>query len=164
MLNLIKALVSVGAAIAFGGMPAEESLEMARVTGAASDLQTALARHPWPEAVQERRARLVLVMGWYEGAWQASPPGSNDSGRACGVMQVHSPQWDIAGATCEAVRADRVLGFEVGIVRLQTLEARCGSIAAGLAAYATDGRCGKQLGAAMSWRCRRAGLDARTCE
>lgn len=166
MLNLAKTLIALGTTVIFGHTaPSTTGATYTRMTGAAADLQTALERHPWPEAVQEKRARIVFLMGFYESSWHASPLGDNDSGRACGVLQVHEPTLDLPEATCGAVRADRVLGWEVGIVRLQKLEEKCGNIRDALLAYATDGTCRPDKKSPMiSWRCQKAGLNPETCE
>lgn len=76
----------------------------------------------------------------YESGGLADPPGWNDQGRACGVLQVWEPQRWLSGATCAAVRADRRLGLRVGLLVMKRLAKDCGGVQAGLSAYAT-GKC-----------------------
>lgn len=111
------------------------------------------------DADQERYARLAVVFGFYEGAWLASPRGSNDNGAACGVMQVWSPERILPGATCAKVRADRVLGFRVGLLTIQQLEARCGSLRKALNSYATGRDCPEYHIALVDKRCAMAGVS-----
>lgn len=95
------------------------------------------------------------LWGWsyWESAWHPSPPGSNDNGAACGIMQVHFPERLLAGATCDAVRKDAVLGYRVGYRLLKELVAKCGSLDAALGAYAT-GQCRPKM-QLVRWRCQR---------
>ena len=165
MTKLYKVLIVVGAFFIFGKKPVVETHPAyARMTEAATDLETALARRPWPEAVQSKRARIVFEFAGEESSFYTNPPGFNDNGAACGVMQLHNPQLDLPAATCEAVRKDRVLGFEAGIARIQRLEKECGSIAEALSAYAWRGECTHGIILdIVKRRCRKAGLSE-TCE
>lgn len=120
--------------------------EVARVEEAAADLARAMELEGIGGDV--RLARSALVMSWYESALYADPKGSNDHGRACGVGQVHvadapkgllDPSW-----TCEAVRADRVVGYRAELRVIASLRALCGGdLVAGWNAYAT-GSCPKK--------------------
>ncbi len=110
------------------------------------------------EADRERYTRLAVVFGLHEGAWLASPVGSNDHGSACGVMQVWNPERIVPGATCAAVRRDRVLGFRVGVLAMMQLEARCGSLRRGLNAYATGKDCPGYHLWLVDQRCAEAGV------
>lgn len=87
----------------------------------------------------ELEAWALRLWGWsyWESSWYPSPPGDNDGGRACGVLQVHEPGALLPGATCAAVRKDLVLGYRVGYRALRKFVTLCGSIDAGLGAYAT---------------------------
>lgn len=87
---------------------------------------------------RETCARLGFVWAAYESAWHASPPGYNDDGKACGVMQVHLP-----ADRCKAARASLDVGFDEGLALMVSLRAKCGSWAAGLTAYSMTGECPK---------------------
>lgn len=106
-------------------------------------------------------ARIIYVFGYFEASWLANPKGSNDQGSACGVMQVHTPEKFLPGATCSAVRKDLALGYEVGLTLMLQLEAQCGSKAAALTAYATNGSCPKGwILPLVRKRCKLAGLTS----
>jgi len=96
-----------------------------------------------PEYMRSVWASVTIVMVMAESACQANPPGHNDDGKACGPLQTHHPEWDIPGATCDKVRKDRKLGIRVGLTRMIRLSRDCGSIGAGLTAYAMTGTCPK---------------------
>jgi hypothetical protein len=94
-----------------------------------------------PEYQRSVWCPVTFMMAMKEGNCYASPPGFNDQNRACGPLQIHNPELEIAGATCAKVRADRKLGLRVGMARMIRLSKECGSIGAGLTAYATYGAC-----------------------
>lgn len=138
---------------------------MARAVGAALDASIAAYESDVGEEDLERLARLAFTWSYFEASWLTSPPGHNDDGAACGVMQVHPaeskgvipPEW-----TCARLRADRVLGYRAGIVVLRAAIARCGSWTAGLTAYSTNGACPAKgwTIALVPQRCKAAGLTA----
>lgn len=171
-MSLHTTLIALGMTLIFTRTPTERELGappvvrvVRRMEQAASDLEAALLRRPWPAAVAEKRAKIVFAMGFFESSFHVSPPGYNDDGKACGRMQVHSPEKFVEGATCAKVRADGVLGWEAGIAVLQKFEAKCGTIVGALNAYAWDGEC--HPGVVMDLvrqRCIKAGLDPKTCE
>jgi hypothetical protein len=99
---------------------------------------------------REAYAKLALVFGFYEGSWYADPPGDNDTGQACGVLQVHNPHTIIPGATCKKVRKDLDLGYEVGIQLILDHEERCGSLGSALTMYAMGPIHNKDSG---KWEC-----------
>ncbi len=103
-------------------------------------------------------AKLLFVWSGYESSWYASPPGDNDKGAACGIMQIHTPEKWVPGATCEKVRASAHLGYVVGLTVIRQLEAKCGSLVAGLTAYSTDGACHNYVLPLVRKRCKLAGL------
>lgn len=117
---------------------------------------------------REAYAKLALVFGYYEGSWYADPPGDNDAGKACGVMQVHDPHTILEGATCKKVRASLDLGYEVGIRLILDHEERCGSLGSALTMYAMGPvldpatkkwMCPKFILPMISKRCVAAGLS-----
>lgn len=116
-----------------------------RAISAAADADAAIRVVSPSMSAEEREAwtRRLLVWSGFESAWFADPPGSNDEGRACGVMQVHvgslPPGLLPASYTCASVRKDRVAGYVVGLVVMRHLVKTCGGIESGLTAYATGG-------------------------
>ncbi len=96
-----------------------------------------------PESTRETWASILFVFAWKEGSCHANPPGFNDDGRACGVLQVHNPEKILAGATCHKVRSSRRLGLRVGLQLMMEKAEECGSIPSGLTAYAMYGSCPK---------------------
>lgn len=76
---------------------------------------------------------------------------SNDGGHACGVGQVHVdllPTLLPKSMTCEALRADRRLGFEAALLVFQHLVKTCGTMRGAMNAYAT-GKCPGKSGAVI---------------
>ena len=89
-----------------------------RADGAADDLLAALAADDVPAQARDAWAWRAWAWGYGESSFLADPPGHNDDGRACGVLQVHANElheWLPAGWTCAALRKDRVLGWRAGI-------------------------------------------------
>jgi hypothetical protein len=80
-----------------------------------------------------RTAELMLVMGFFEAGWSANPRGSNDEGRACGVMQVHTPD----PAKCAERRASLSAGYRAGLRTLKKMLELCGTINGAVAAFAS---------------------------
>jgi hypothetical protein len=151
----LQTLLHIATAIASFAHPNEETL--ARINSAAADLL--FVTEEIPEEHRDALTRVAFEYAGEEAGFYASPAGSNDSGSACGVLQVHWPEVDVKGATCDAVRADRKLGFRVGLLRMHRLWSKCGSLAAGLNAYSTNGTCTKQpILSLVRNRCQRAGL------
>jgi hypothetical protein len=99
---------------------------------------------------REAYAKIALVFGFYEGSWYADPPGDNDAGLACGVLQVHDPHTIIPGATCKKVRKDLDLGYEVGIQLILNSEEKCGSLGSALTMFAMGPVHNKKTG---KWEC-----------
>jgi hypothetical protein len=136
-----------------------------RATGAAQEI-VAVVNARLPDAPPGDRmawARVLFTWSRYESLWFADPRGWGDAGEACGVLQVHHPEKYIDGATCARVRADRRLGFRVGLEVMLATTAKCGSRGLGLSAYSSDGTCPTSVFPIVSRRCLRAGLTA-TCE
>ena len=98
-------------------------------------------------AEQERRGRVAMVFGFHEAAWLANPPGSNDKGGACGWGQVHLDAFPKgtfpAEMTCAAIRSDLRTSVRAHLIAMRYFEDKCGSLRAGLTAYATTGACPK---------------------
>lgn len=113
----------------------------ARASGALVDAEAALRAEGLDGEKLEVWSRRLWGWAYWESGWHASPAGSNDNGAACGVLQVHGPERLLEGATCAAVRKDRVLGFRAGYRMLVELVDKCGSVERALGAYAT-GQCG----------------------
>ena len=113
----------------------------ARARGAAEDVIAAVETPEDGIPALERAtwARRAFIWGYYESAFTTAASG--DGGASCGVLQVTTPERWLTGATCARVKADRVLGFRVGITVMRMLVTKCGSVRAGLTAYATDGAC-----------------------
>lgn len=80
-----------------------------------------------------RTARLLVVWAARESAGRADAVG--DQGRACGVLQLH----EVArgGRTCADLRASRRVGLRAGLAWMRYTAERCGSVVAGLRAYAS---------------------------
>lgn len=126
-----------------------------RAEDAASDCLAAVGSL-YPSADDESKieiARRWYMMSYYESSFFTDPKGSNDDGAACGVLQVHLPK-----AECAEARRDRVYAYTKGIELGERWVKACGSVEAGLSAYAT-GACpkpGKVL-SLIRWRCKRIG-------
>lgn len=136
-----------------------------RATGAAQEIIEVInARLPdAPPGERMAWARVLFTWSRYEALFFADPRGFGDDHQACGVMQVHNPHRYVDGATCAKVRADRRLGYRVGLEVALMLATKCGSRGLGLSAYASDGTCPSSVFPIVSRRCLRAGLTA-TCE
>lgn len=134
-----------------------------RASAAADDVIVVVQKRVEP-AHREKWARILFAWGYYEASWWANPKGSNDQGAACGVMQVHNPEKYLDGASCARVRADRQLGFAVGLELLLKLEKDCGSTAGALTAYSMDGACKPYVIPLVASRCKKAGLTASCVE
>lgn len=134
-----------------------------RAEGAAQDVIT-VVNDRLPDAPPGERmawARVLFTWSRFESSWLADPRGWNDDRAACGVLQVHWPQKWVVGATCKRVRADRRLGYRVGLEVMLAMQVKCGSRALALGAFSSDGTC--QSIALVARRCRLAGLSS-TCE
>lgn len=107
----------------------------ARARAAAEAVQRSAARVCAP-ADREACARLGFVWGGFEAGWYASPPGYNDDGKACGVLQVHLP-----ADRCKAARASLDVGFDEGLRLMVALKSKCGTWRAAMNAYSTRGEC-----------------------
>jgi hypothetical protein len=115
----------------------------------------------FPLERREQLARMAYVFQAAESGFVADPKGSNDQGAACGAMQVHTPYKFVEGATCAKVRADYRLGVLVGMTLMNLLWDKCGSPAAALTAYSTNGQCpGTWVLPVVSRRCKIAGLSS----
>jgi len=132
-------------------------------------LDPATTKAVTPPTRREALARLLLVFGFFEGSWYASPKGDNDAGTACGVLQVHAPQLLVEGATCTKVRASMDLGYEVGLRLILREEDKCGSLGASLTMFAMGPwfdpktkkfSCPPFVLPAIQKRCKIAGLTA----
>ena len=122
-------------------LPAVDHPTMVLANEAAVDIATVVG--VYPEEKRVRYAKFLYVFGYYEGGWAASPKGYNDGGRACGVMQVHAKlaiglKVLPPSMTCEALRADRVLGFQAGLLVFIHFETACkGNLRCALNGYAS---------------------------
>lgn len=128
-----------------------------RAQGALADAYAALALEGEPQI--DLWARRIWGWSGYESNFFTSPKGLNDHGSACGVLQAHTPQKFLEGATCEAVRKDRVLGYRVGYRIMKDRITVCKSVKRGLGAYATDGACHEWVPALVIARCKIIGDD-----
>jgi hypothetical protein len=136
-----------------------------RATGAAQEIVT-IVNERLPDAPTEERlgwASVMFVWSRYESMWFADPSGYGDARRACGTMQVHNPHKYIDGATCEKVRKDRKLGFQVGLEVALYLTKKCGSRGLAMSAYSSDGSCPTTVFPLVAKRCKLAGLTSQ-CE
>jgi hypothetical protein len=97
------------------------------------------------QAEQEKRGRVAIVMGYFEAGWQANPKGSNDMGTACGFGQVHIELFPKGTfppeMTCTAIRSNLRTSVRAHLIAMRFFETKCGSLRAGLTAYATKGEC-----------------------
>lgn len=109
----------------------------ARARAAAEAVQRSAARVCAP-VDREACARLGFVWAGYEAGWYASPPGYNDDGKACGVLQIHLP-----ADRCKAARASLDVGFDEGLSLMVSLKSKCGTWAGALTAYSMRGECPK---------------------
>jgi hypothetical protein len=145
LLTALSTIATQLIALAFPGLKGplpNQHPTVLRAQAAAADLVAEV--QSLPEGERELYARVAYVWSYYESSWLANPSGSNDDGRACGVMQIHLPELAVPGATCAKVRADRKLGYRVGLATLHHLVAKCGSMRAGLTAFSTTGQCPKK--------------------
>lgn len=77
-------------------------------------------------------ARLLLVWTIRESAGQAI---MGDHGAACGAMQLH--ELARQGVPCAAMLADRRVALRAGLSWMRAMRDQCGSVAAGLRAFAS---------------------------
>ncbi len=113
-----------------------------RASEAARDVLAALdAENITDPAERAAWARRLYGWSYFESSFYANPQGSNDSDAACGVLQVHEPHKLLDGTTCAKVRASRVLGYRVGLRKMQATITECGTVKRALGAFAT-GSCG----------------------
>lgn len=140
MKALLLALLPLLTHLPSSALPSSHPFVM-RASSAADDLAQALEEEKAGEGSIDRATwtRLVFVWAYHESAFYTDAVG--DGGASVGVMQVQTPEKWLAGATREKVLKDRVLGFRVGIRVMRELVKKCGSLRAGLTAYATDGSC-----------------------
>ena len=175
--KLIAIALSILAAFNLASLPSTHPL-VVRYESAADDVIAAVEAEE-PTSTDERKetlARILYVWGYYEGSWYPNPygfpdgrvlEGTNDGGRACGVMQLHldeinalvgwkgilDPSW-----SCRALRKDRLLGFRAGLRVILELERRYGSLGAAMTAYSTDLGSHPWIAAVVKKRCKIAGV------
>lgn len=175
--KLIAIALAILAVFKLDALPISHPL-VTRYNGAADDAIAAVSAE-MPTATEEEQeihARILYVWAYYEASWYTNPygfpdgrvlPGTNDEGRACGVMQLHIdeinalPGW--AGVldptwSCLSVRKDRVLGYRAGLRVILELEHRYGSIGAAMTAYSTDLGLHPWIAAVVRKRCKIAGV------
>ena len=158
LLTLVSVLLRTGGLPEGTKLPETDPL-MIRATANAAAIETVTEKLVKNPIERETWARIAFVFGFFEASWLSNPKGDNDKGAACGVMQVHTPEKFVPGATCTAVRKDLALGYEVGLTLMLQLEAQCGSKAAALTAFATNGTCPKGWTLPLiKRRCKMAGL------
>lgn len=80
----------------------------------------------------ERTALLLAVWTVRESAGQSV---LGDKGAACGALQLHEVARQ--GVTCEAMLADRRVALAAGLSWMRRMRDACGSVPAGLRAYAS---------------------------
>lgn len=81
---------------------------------------------------RQRTAMLLAVWSYRESAGQSV---MGDLGAACGAMQLH--EMARQGVTCAAMLADRRVALAAGLSWMRVTRDRCGSVPAGLRAYAS---------------------------
>jgi len=142
MKTILLALLPALTGLPSSALPSSHPF-VVRASSAADDLVRALDAEGVPEGPERLTwARRAFVWAYFESAYQTDALG--DGGKSCGVMQVTKTGLDLLkGATCESVRKDRVQGFRVGLRTMKVLIDKCGSVEAGLGAYATNGECKK---------------------
>jgi hypothetical protein len=132
LLALLPALLGTPA------LPASHPFNV-RANAAADDLIAAMVAEGIPEGDRETWGRRAFVWSFYESAFTRDALG--DAGASCGYMQVSTPGKWLKDATCDSVRKDGVAGYRVGLRVMKLLIDKCGSVRAGLNAYATNGEC-----------------------
>lgn len=81
---------------------------------------------------RHRTAMLLAVWSYRESAGQSV---LGDKGAACGAMQLH--ELARQGTSCEAMLADRRVALAAGLSWMRRMRDACGSVPAGLRAYAS---------------------------
>ena len=131
-----------------------------RMAGAVHDVVEVVDEEPSLFAGDDGKAKtaaLLITISFHESGWKTDALG--DGGKSCGVMQTQQPQKWVAGATCDKVRADRKLGYKVGLAVLRGAKEKCGANTTAkvwLGMYAS-GMCGMAQVAAKK-RCAPAGV------
>lgn len=92
----------------------------------------AMAEDPLVDDDRAATARLLLVWTIRESAGRSV---MGDQGRACGALQLH--ELARQGVTCEAMLANRRVALAAGLAWMRRMRDRCGSVAAGLRAFAS---------------------------
>jgi hypothetical protein len=77
-------------------------------------------------------ARLLAVWAYHESAGRSVV---GDHGAACGVLQLHEVARQ--GVPCAEILADRRVGLRLGLAWMRRMAEQCGSVPAGLRAYAS---------------------------
>jgi hypothetical protein len=134
---------------------------MIRADKATDAIMTALDQNGVKDdATKLQRGKRMFVWSYYESSWYADPKGYNDKGKACGVGQIHVESvkdWLPADWTCEKLRKDMVVSYRAMDIVMERLIKKCGSVRAGLVAYATDGACHDWYLPVVKQRCKLSG-------
>jgi hypothetical protein len=141
------------AALYFAALVALPGVASARAMEAAEDVAFVVEeRGALPGLDAEQTARLLIEWHAREASLRADLIG--DGGRAFGALQVRRG-W-FAGHSAADVLGSRRLGLALGLDVMRASILRCGSVRAGLGAFATAGKCG---GAPrlVARRCRQSG-------
>lgn len=137
---LLSAIASAILAAAYNNAPPSSyPKDLARAAKAAADCETASKRLKVDDDSRDALRVVAFASSYYESNWYENPYGDNDKSKACGVMQTHTPERFVAGATCEKVRVDRVLGYQVGMEILLNRWRACGTLEAAMTAYGSKG-------------------------
>ena len=147
-----------------GGLPAGTKLPdndpiMLRAAANAAAIEAVTEKIVKNPIERETWARIAFVFGYFEASWLSNPKGSNGNRAPCGLKQGQNPEKFLPGPPFAQVRKEQPLGYEVGITLMMQLEAQCGSKAAALTAFATNGTCPKGWTLPLiKRRCKMAGL------
>ena len=167
LLKLVPFIVAVGV----GGTSGKKKVEtlpedhpvMLRASARADEIVEVVESMVSDPVQQEAWERGLFGWEFWEASWFISPPGSNDNGNACGVLQIHSPERIIPGTSCAMLRKDAKLAVKVALTFLLEREKTCGSKAAAWTAFSWDGGCHPATLDLVRYRCHRIGLTDK-CE
>lgn len=91
-----------------------------------------MTEEPLVDDDREATARVLLVWTIRESAGQSV---MGDHGAACGALQLH--ELARQGVPCASMLADRRVALRAGLSWMRAMRDRCGSVAAGLRAFAS---------------------------
>lgn len=147
---MFSALFMLAASFGTTYARAVEMADIAVAVSARHDASRWFPREQDPYVARYRMAALLVVTAFHESSFDTTITG--DSGRACGLMQVH-PKAD--GPTCTEMRRSAYVSMDEGARVIDNAITECGSLVSALGAY-VSGHCGWARGI-VAKRCRDAG-------